>query len=97
MAVTSSAPFDIQPHASTDEYLVVLMSARQFDQLLRKDDFLDEGVAAVFGLAGEQAELLSLSFQAEKFSPAQVASWLAERKFTSPVDMPIRRKSSLTR
>jgi hypothetical protein len=97
MAVTSSAPFDIPPHASTDEYLVVLVNASRFDRLLRKDDFLDEGVVAVFGLAGEEAELLSLSFHAEKFSPAQVASWLAERKFTSSVELPIRRKSSLTR
>lgn len=94
MAVTSSTPFDIPPHASTDEYLVVLMSARRFDQLLRKDDFLDEGVAAVFGLAGEQAELLSLSFHAGKFSPGQVASWLAERRFTPPVDVSIRRRCS---
>jgi hypothetical protein len=48
--------------ASTDEYLVVQRSASRFDWLLRKDDFLDEGVAAVFGLAGDQAELLPLSF-----------------------------------
>ncbi len=93
MAVTSSDHFDLPPHVSADEYLVVLINARRFDQLLRKDDFLDEGVAAVFGLAGEQAELLSLSFQAEKFTPAQIASWLAERRFTLPVDVPIRRRS----
>ncbi len=97
MAVTSSDHFDLPPHSWTDEYLVVLISSSRFDRLLRKDDFLAEGVAAVFGLAGEEAELLSLSFQAEKFTPAQVASWLAERKFPSPIELPIRRKSSLTR
>jgi hypothetical protein len=94
MAVTSSAHFYLPPHAPWDEYLVVLVNASRFDRLLRKDDFLDEGVAAVFGLAGEEAELLSLSFQAEKFTPAQIAAWLAERRFTLPVDVPIRRRCS---
>ena len=91
MAVISNALFDLPSHISTDEYLVVLLNATRFDRLLRKDDLLDEGVAAVFGLAGEQAELLSLSFQAEKFTPAQVTAWLADRKFSSPVAGPIRR------
>jgi hypothetical protein len=40
------------------------MNATRFDRLLREDDFLGEGVAAVFGLAGEQAQLLSFAFQA---------------------------------
>lgn len=82
MSVTSSAHFYLLPHAPTEEYHVVLKSNNQFDRLLRKDDFLDEGVAAVFGLAGEQAELVSLSFQAGKFTPDKVATWLAERRFT---------------
>ena len=82
MAVTSDTPFDLPPHSWTNEYHVVLRNASRFDRLVRKDDFLDEGVAAVFGLAGEQAELISLSFHAKKFTPAQVAAWLAERRFT---------------
>lgn len=94
MPVTSSARFDRPAHAPTEEYHVVLKSNSQFDRLLRKDDFLDEGVAAVFGLVGEQAELLSLSFQAEKFTPDQVTSWLAERRFAPPVDGPNRKRSS---
>lgn len=94
MPVTTTVPVDLPPHASTDAYLVVVLNVRRFDRLLRKDDFLDEGVAAVFGLAGAEAELLSLSFHAEKFTPAQVAAWLAERRFTSPVDVAIRRRSS---
>jgi hypothetical protein len=93
MAVTISTHFDLPPHAPWEEYVVALVNASRFDRLLRKDDFLDDGVAAVFGLAGEQAELLSLSFQAEKFTPAQIAAWLAERRFTLPVDVPIRRRS----
>ena len=82
MAVTSSTHVDLPPHSWTDEYHVMLRSASRFDRLLRKDDLLDEGVAAVFGLAGEQAELISLSFHAKKFTPAQIAAWLAERRFT---------------
>ena len=94
MAVTSSAPFHLPPLDSADEYLVVLVNARRFDRLLRKDDFLDEGVAAVFGVAGEEAELLSLSFQAGKFTPSQVAAWFVERRFTSSVEVSIVRRSS---
>jgi hypothetical protein len=95
MVVTSGPNFDVPFHVSMNEYLVVLLNAGQFDRLLRKDDLLDDGVAAVFGLAGDEAELLSLSFQAEKFTPAQITAWLAERRFTSPVDLAIRRRSSL--
>ena len=94
MAVASNSPFDLPPIAATDEYLVVLRNARRFDRLLRKDDFLDEGVAALFGLAGQEAELLSLSFHAGKFTPTQVAVWLAERRFTPPADDPIMERSS---
>src|SRR6516162_7142760 len=94
MDVTSSAPFHLPPLDSADEYLVVLVNARRFDRLLRKDEFLDEGVSAVFGVAGAEAELLCLSFQAGKFTPSQVAAWLAERRFTSPVEVSTVRRSS---
>jgi hypothetical protein len=93
MSVTNSSPFDFLPPASTDEYFVILMNARRFDRLLRKDDFLDEGVAAVFGLTGAEAELLSLAFHAEKFTPAQVTAWLTERRFPAPVVVLMRSKS----
>jgi hypothetical protein len=86
MAVISNTHFNLLSHAPKDEYLVELVNASRFDRLLRRDDFLDEGVAAVFGLSGGQAELLSLSFQAEKFTPAQIAAWLAERRLTPSVD-----------
>ena len=94
MDVTRSAPFNLPPLDSADEYLVVLVNARRFDRPLRKDDFLDEGVSTIFGLAGAEAELLSLTFQAGKFTPSQVAAWLAERRFTSPVDVSVVRRSS---
>ncbi len=95
MAVTSSVYFDLPPHVSADEYLVVLLNARRFDRLLRKDDFLDEGVAAAFGLDGEKAQLLSLFFHAEKFTPVQVTAWLTERRITPPDNIPILRRSPL--
>jgi hypothetical protein len=94
MDVTRSAPFNLPPLDSADEYLVVLVNARRFDRLLRKDEFLDEGVSGIFGLAGAEAELLSLSFQAGKFTPSQVAAWLVERRFTTPLDVSIVRRSS---
>ena len=87
MAITSSSPFDLPLFTSTNEYLVVLVNARRFDRLLRKDDFLDEGVAAVFALVGTEAELLGLSFHAGKFTLAQVAAWLAERRLTPAADV----------
>jgi len=49
--------------------------------LRRKDDLLDEGVAALFDLASGKAELLALSFQTGKFTPARATTWLAERGF----------------
>jgi hypothetical protein len=43
------------------------------------DDLLDEGVAALFGMTGGEAELVGLCFHAGKFTPAEAATWLAER------------------
>jgi hypothetical protein len=94
MAAIRSAPFDLSAHASTAEFVVVLVNASRFDRLLRKDDFFDEGVAAVFGISGAEAELLSLTFHAGKFTSAQVATWLAERRFTPPADVPNRNRPS---
>jgi len=64
-----SAPVLLAPIVSADEYLVVLVNAGRFDWLRRKDDLLDEGVAAVFGLASGTAELLGLCFHRQKFPP----------------------------
>ena len=88
MVATNNARFDLSPVVSTDEYLVVLVNTGRFDRLLRKDDLLDEGVAAVFGLTGAEAELLGLCFHAGRFTPIQVAAWLAERRFPPPADAP---------
>jgi hypothetical protein len=81
-------------HAVTgEEYLVLLGNGWRFDRLLRKDDLLDEGVAAIFGLAGAEAELLALCFHATKFTPTEVKAWLAERRFTLSADVPVMRGS----
>jgi hypothetical protein len=63
------------------EHVALLELPGGFDRLRRRDDLLDEGVAAVFGLAGGEAELRGLCFHAEKFTPAEAATWLAERGF----------------
>ena len=63
------------------EHAALLGLPGGFDRLRRQDDFLDEGIAAVFGLAGGEAELLGLCFHAERFGPAEVAEWLAKRGF----------------
>jgi hypothetical protein len=52
----------------------------RYDGLRRKGGLLDEGVAAVFGLRGGEAELLAVLFGAERFTPAQARHWLRERR-----------------
>jgi len=71
-----------------EEHVALLASLGKFDLLRRKGDLLDEGVAAVFGLANGAAELLGLCFHAEKFTPAEVAKWLTERGFAPLIIVP---------
>jgi hypothetical protein len=47
--------------------------------------------STIHDLAGGEAELVSLSFPADRFTPSQVATWLAERRFTPLADVPILR------
>jgi len=68
--------------ASNEEHVALLGNPEEFDQLLRKDDLLDEGVAGVFSLAGAIAELVGLCFHAARFTSAEAATWLAERGIT---------------
>jgi len=77
---------------SGEEHVVPLVDLRKFGRLLRWDDLLDEGVAAVFGLASGKAELLALSFHAGKFTPAKAATWLAERGFEPLLFVPNSRR-----
>jgi hypothetical protein len=80
-----SARLDLVRLISPDEHFVALADRGQFDRLVRKDDLLDDGVGAVFGLAGAKAELLGLCFRARSFTQARIAAWLSERRL-APTD-----------
>jgi hypothetical protein len=70
------------PHLVHDKEHVALLTVPARSNLLRrKDDLLDDGVAAVFGVAGGQAELVGACFDAGRFTPAEAALWLARRGF----------------
>ena len=81
-------PAHVARHVAAEEHVALLENAGKFDLLRRKDDLLDEGVAAVFGLAGAEAQLLALCFQVRKFTRAEVAKWLAERGFVPLLCVP---------
>jgi len=65
---------------SPDEHAAILKSPEPFDALYLKDDLIAEGVAAVFGIKGIEAELLALFFQAGQFTPVQAQRWLRDRR-----------------
>jgi hypothetical protein len=50
-----------------------------FGRLRRKDDFLDEGVAAVFCIVDGEADLQALLFRSDRFTPEQARRWLRDR------------------
>src|SRR5271166_1306301 len=69
---------------SDDEHVAVLEgSPDKFNLLRRKDDLFDDGVAAIFGMLGEEAELLGFCFHAESFTGVGAMKWLAERRFVT--------------
>jgi len=68
-------------HESTGEHVALLVNPGKFDLLGRKDDLLGEGVAAVFGVVGGEAELVGLCFHAGKFTAIEARRWLSERGF----------------
>jgi hypothetical protein len=72
-----------------EEHIALLVESRRFALFRRKADLLAEGVAAVFGLAEEEAELLALCFHGERFTPADAVNWLVERRFTPLLFIPI--------
>jgi hypothetical protein len=73
---------------SGEEHFALLVDLPRFGLLRRWDDLLDEGVAAVFGLASGEAELMALSFHGGKFTPARAGTWIAERGFTPLLFVP---------
>ncbi len=72
-----------------EEHVALLVKSRSFRLFRRKDDLLAQGVAAVFGLAEGEAELLALCFHAQTFTPTEAANWLVERSFTPLLFIPI--------
>jgi hypothetical protein len=71
-----------------EEHVARLAGLRRFGLLRRWDDLLDEGMAALFGLAGGEAELPALSFHGGKFTPAEAVTWLAGRGLTPLLFVP---------
>lgn len=63
------------------EHVAWLGCLSGLELLRRRDGLFDEGVAAVFGVAGGEAELVCLCFHGEEFTPADAKAWLAERGF----------------
>jgi hypothetical protein len=74
-------PFPLAHLVPPQEHVALLALPARSDLLRRKDDLIDDGVAAIFGLAGGEAELLGLCFDAGQFTPAQAARWLVRRGF----------------
>ena len=75
-------------HVAVEEHVALLENPDNFDRLRRKGDLLDEGVAAVFGLADAGAKLLALCFHASKFTPAEATEWLVGRRFAPLIFVP---------
>jgi len=81
-------PVQVAHLGSSEEHVARLVDLRRFGLFRRWDDLLDEGVAAVFGITGGEAELVGLCFHAGKFTPAESATWLAGRGFTPLLFIP---------
>jgi hypothetical protein len=73
------APSNLPHPAPPAEHAALLQDPSGFDLLRRKDDFLDEGVATVFGIRQGEAELQAFCFHPGRFSPEQAQDWLRER------------------
>lgn len=74
-------PVELAHLGSGEEHVARLLDLRGFGLLRRWDDLLEDGVAAVFGMTGGEAELVGLCFHAEKFTRAESEAWLAGRGF----------------
>ena len=74
-------PVQLAHLGSGEEHVAGLLDLCRFGLFRRWDGLLDEGVAAVFGMMGGEAELVGLCFHAGKFTPAESATWLAGRGF----------------
>jgi len=71
------------PSLTLSEHAAILRTPEQYESLRRKDDFLADGVAAIFGVTGREAELQALFFQADKFTMKQAEQWLRDRRLAA--------------
>lgn len=62
-----------------NEHAAIFNLPEGYDSLCRRDDFLAEGVHAVFGLRDGEAHLQALVFQADAYDPTAARYWLDER------------------
>ncbi len=81
MTATRIVPPCLAPVLSAEEHLALLADVGPFNRLVRKDDLLDDGVAAIFGLMDSTVVLLALCFHCRKFTLPETTIWLAERGF----------------
>jgi hypothetical protein len=66
----------VLPGGGGEEHAAVLREAGGYELLRRRDDLLDEGVSAVFGVRLGEAELHALHFDAGRFTAEQARQWL---------------------
>jgi len=78
-----------------EEHVALLTVPVRSNRLRRKDDLLDDGVAAIFRWAGADAELLGICFEVGQFTVGQAAQWLAERGFTPLLFVPNARAATV--
>jgi hypothetical protein len=76
LVLTRKAGEEIVIGGSGDDHVAVLQEAGGYDVLRRKDDLLDEGVSAVFGIRLGEADLQALCFDTGRFTARQAREWL---------------------
>lgn len=80
---STAVPIHVLHQLPEEEHFAVLKYFGVFDVFLRRGDLLDDGVTALFGLLGTEADLLGLWFRADQFTVAEAVEWLAERRLTA--------------
>jgi hypothetical protein len=76
LVLTRKAREKVAIGGSGEDHVAVLQEAGGYDLLRRKDDLLDEGVSAVFGIRLGEPGLQALCFDAGRFTATQAREWL---------------------
>ena len=71
---------------SPNEHASRQLPAAQFDDFLREDDKLDDGVHVIFGLKGGKSKVQSIRFSADKFTPKEAKTWLDGHGFKETLE-----------